>query len=153
MNNPIKVGAFVGHNKITKIVYKFPVLHEGWELDSEAAIVKLDNGVLAIVGTDHGYLKPLLEKDLEDYIKKYEDVIAQTKEALALSAADTTITRASNELYRMYSNQPWFHSIGVTPPINDRIIIYLSKKKGHPDLSEYKGYKLEWKYVGKIVPL
>lgn len=69
------------------------------------------------------------------------------------SAEGDSITAISNELYLKFKDESWFHTIGVTPPTNDKIIIYLQKKKGHPNFDTYKGFKIEWHYVGKIVPL
>ena len=91
------------------------------------------------------------EWEVVDYTSE-NPVVKKLKDILG-TADSQSITAISNELYRKYKDESWFHSIGVTPPTNDKIIIYLQKKKGHPDFDNYKGFKIEWKYVGKIVPL
>ncbi len=69
--------------KFGKTLFKFPVLHLGWEADGWGYIVERD-GKREIILSNHGNLYVASVKELESKIAEYTEVKFKTKKAIDL---------------------------------------------------------------------
>lgn len=67
--------------KNVKILKVFSILYAGWECDSEAALI-LVNDEKKIIGTNHGGIVELGAAFLESKIQEYEYALENTQKAL-----------------------------------------------------------------------
>lgn len=65
-------------------IYRFPVLKEGWEIDSNGWIAVRPDGTRTIILTNHGNEYEAAPEELHDLIRSYERVISDTKMGLDL---------------------------------------------------------------------
>ena len=66
-----------------EVVLEFPVIHSGWECDTKGYIV-LKNQNYKLVLSSHGRLYFAKNKELEEKISEYKEVLLKSKEALSL---------------------------------------------------------------------
>ena len=78
----MKKGDKIGKRTITAIKMEFPILWCGWECDSKAWAVVLDDGTKAIVSTDHGKVCLLDINTLNNKIIEYSKVSLITQKAI-----------------------------------------------------------------------
>jgi len=79
----IEIGTEINGKKIEKILKKFPILWEGWELDCVGYICQFTDDTKEAVSTNHGI--PYLMKKIEmlNKIEVYKRAISLTEEAIA----------------------------------------------------------------------
>ncbi len=65
-------------------IFKFPVLHEAWECDSDAWVMERPDGTRYLRMTNHGAAYEASLDDLRKRIAVYESVIAQSRKAIEL---------------------------------------------------------------------
>jgi rhamnose utilization protein RhaD (predicted bifunctional aldolase and dehydrogenase) len=70
-------------NKYGKVVFEFPILHSGWDLDSIGYVVD-NNGSKILILTNHGVDYMADPYELETKIAEYQKTIMQTQKALTL---------------------------------------------------------------------
>lgn len=70
--------------KLGKIIFKFPVLHLGWEADGWGYVVEKE-GKRDIILSDHGKFYTASIKELEQKLAEYTKVKFDTKKAIALA--------------------------------------------------------------------
>jgi hypothetical protein len=70
-------------NKLGKTLFKFPVLHLGWEADGWGYVVER-NGKREIILSNHGNFYVASVKELEIKIAEYKKVEFETKKAITL---------------------------------------------------------------------
>jgi len=69
--------------KARRILERAVVLYAGWESDNEICSVEMEDGSKMIVGTDHGDVCEVHLESVEQSIKDYETVAAQTRAVLS----------------------------------------------------------------------
>lgn len=74
-----------GDKTYGEIVFEFPVLHTGWELDDKGYVVRDEGGDLCLVLTNHGRPYPAEVGELEKKIAEYTEAITKTREALKMA--------------------------------------------------------------------
>jgi hypothetical protein len=74
-------------NKFGKTIFRFPVLHLGWEADGWGYVVERD-GKRKIILSNHGNFYVASVKELELKIAEYTKVKFQTKKAITLVTKD-----------------------------------------------------------------
>lgn len=68
-----------------EILIGFIVLHDGWELDNRAVVIKQADGTALVVGTDHGNTLVTLDmEDLAERLELYKVAARQTRNAIRL---------------------------------------------------------------------
>jgi hypothetical protein len=67
-----------------KVVMRFAVLWEGWEMDNEAWVMERPDCSRYLVMTNHGARYMAMPSDLRERIAEYEKVLADSRKALAL---------------------------------------------------------------------
>jgi hypothetical protein len=65
-------------------VFQFPVLWEGWEIDSKGWVAEREDGTRALILTNHGSEYEADPEILEDRIAEYQRVIVETQKALSM---------------------------------------------------------------------
>lgn len=70
-----------------RVLFEFPVLHEGWECDPKGWVMERPDGSRYLRLTTHGAPYHADAGELEERIKEYMDAIAMTRQAQALLAA------------------------------------------------------------------
>ena len=73
--------------KFGKTLFKFPVLHLGWEADGWGYVVERD-GKREIILSNHGTFYVSSVKELESKIAEYTKVKFETKKAITLVTKD-----------------------------------------------------------------
>lgn len=68
----------------SKSIYSFPVLYAGWELDYNGDIHEDKSGKRHLILTSHGMPYVGDSSELREKIKEYQQVIAETQEAIRL---------------------------------------------------------------------
>ena len=70
--------------KKLKLLYKFTILHKGWEMDNIGYIIKdqYDKNLIILTSHENFYFGKI--NQLEGKLLEYEKAIKETKEALAL---------------------------------------------------------------------
>jgi len=66
-----------------KLLFSFPVLHVGWEMDSVAYLYSYKNRKY-IISTNHGWKVIWSNKETKAQIKEYRAVLKLTEKALKL---------------------------------------------------------------------
>ncbi len=74
-------------NKFGKTVFRFPVLHLGWEADGWGYVVERDEK-REIILSNHGTFYVASIKELESKIAEYTKVKFETKKAITLVTKD-----------------------------------------------------------------
>jgi len=74
-------------NKFGKTIFRFPVLHLGWEADGWGYVVERD-GKREIILSNHGTFYVASVKELELKIAEYTKVKFETKKAITLVIKD-----------------------------------------------------------------
>ena len=74
-------------NKFGKTLFRFPVLHLGWEADGWGYVVERD-GKREIILSNHGNFYVASVKELELKIAEYTKVKFETKKAITLVTKD-----------------------------------------------------------------
>ena len=70
--------------KLGKTIFKFPVLHLGWEADGWGYVVEKD-GSREVILSNHGKFYTASIKELEQKVAEYTKVKFETKKAIALA--------------------------------------------------------------------
>lgn len=70
--------------KLGKTIFKFPVLHLGWEADGWGYVVE-KNGLIEVILSNHGKFYTASIKELEQKVAEYTKVKFETKKAIALA--------------------------------------------------------------------
>jgi len=70
--------------KLGKTIFKFPVLHLGWEADGWGYVIEKD-GTREVILSNHGKFYTASIKELEQKIGEYTKVKLDTKKAIALA--------------------------------------------------------------------
>ena len=70
--------------KLGKTIFKFPVLHLGWEADGWGYVVEKD-GTREVILSNHGNFYVASVKELEQKLAEYTKVKFETKKAIALA--------------------------------------------------------------------
>jgi hypothetical protein len=70
--------------KLGKTIFKFPVLHLGWEADGWGYVVEKE-GSREILLSNHGNFYVASVKELEQKLAEYTKVKFETKKAIALA--------------------------------------------------------------------
>ena len=70
--------------KLGKTIFKFPVLHRGWEADGWGSVVEKD-GTREVILSNHGKFYTASIKELEQKLAEYTKVKFETKKAIALA--------------------------------------------------------------------
>ena len=67
-----------------KVIFEFPILYEGWEMDEKGEVIERNDGSRYIRLTNHG--KPYIAEvsELEEKIAEYQKVIGETNKAIEL---------------------------------------------------------------------
>ena len=69
--------------KLGKTIFRFPVLHLGWEADGWGYVIEKD-GKRDVILSNHGKFYTASIKELEQKIAEYKKVEFETKKAIAL---------------------------------------------------------------------
>jgi 3-dehydroquinate dehydratase len=69
--------------KLGKTIFRFPVLHLGWEADGWGYVIEKD-GKRDVILSNHGKFYTASIKELEQKIAEYTKVKFDTKKAIAL---------------------------------------------------------------------
>ena len=67
-----------------KVIYTFPVLYEGWEMDENGYIKETDDGDRYLILTSHGMEYKADPQELRDKIDEYRNAIKMSEHALSL---------------------------------------------------------------------
>lgn len=70
--------------KLGKTIFKFPVLHLGWEADGWGYVVEKD-GLREVILSNHDKFYTASIKELEQKVAEYTKVKFETKKAIALA--------------------------------------------------------------------
>lgn len=71
--------------KKSELVKEFAVLWSGWECDSVGYVVKVEGiDSLQLLMSNHGFFDIVKDKNLQERISEYEEVLAASREALSL---------------------------------------------------------------------
>jgi len=65
-----------------KILEKFPVMHVGWECDSEGYLVEDENKIVKIVMTNHGFFYFPTAIEMQELINGYKKITDKTETIL-----------------------------------------------------------------------
>jgi hypothetical protein len=65
-----------------RVVYEFPILYQGWDMDDVGWITKNKYGSKRILSTNHGRVIELDDRDLLEKISQYNSAIEETVMAL-----------------------------------------------------------------------
>ena len=73
---------YIEGKEIEKVLYEFPVLHSGWEMDNVGQVVDFTDGSSGLILTNHGrpYIGTIA--GLEAKVKEYEKAIEETDKAM-----------------------------------------------------------------------
>jgi hypothetical protein len=71
-----------------KVIFEFPVMHIGWELDNTGWVMERPDGGRYLRLTSHGSEYEADEKELHAKIEEYDEAIDKTRKALRLLRPD-----------------------------------------------------------------
>jgi hypothetical protein len=69
--------------KLGKTIFRFPVLHLGWEADGWGYVIEKE-GTREVILSNHGKFYTACIKELEQKVAEYTKVKFETKKAIAL---------------------------------------------------------------------
>lgn len=69
---------------------------------------------------------------------------------VTVESPEEMIEQAANELHESLKNCPWYQTTGIG---NNELLIYANKKKHPKQLIKFKGFTVNYKYTGKIIPV
>lgn len=69
---------------VKRKLFKFKVMHCGWECDDDGWVVEMKDGSKALVMSSHNHLYVAEPADLEKKIAEYEKVLGASRKALKL---------------------------------------------------------------------
>jgi len=78
----IEIGTEINGKKIEKILKKFPILWEGWELDCVGYICQFTDGTKGAVSTQHGTPYIMKKEELVNKTEEYDTAMSLTQEAI-----------------------------------------------------------------------
>ncbi len=87
------------------------------------------------------YLSSYTMALVESAYRKAKDPVEEPKK--------TPIEIASHEIYNKYMGLVWFQAVGIG---NNELVIYTNTRKFPHELTEYNGFPVTYKYMGKIKP-
>lgn len=68
----VEIGTDTKFGKVVEVLSTAKVLHDGWEMDNAAWLVRFENKSLAILTTSHGHLYVAEKSEFEDKLKETE---------------------------------------------------------------------------------
>jgi 3-dehydroquinate dehydratase len=71
------------NKKLVKTIFKFPILHLGWEADGWGYVIEKDDKREVIL-SNHGKFYTASVKELEQKLAEYKKVEFETKKAITL---------------------------------------------------------------------
>lgn len=77
--------------KFGKIIFGFPVLHMGWEMDEYGFVTQKPDGKKQLVLTEHGVPKSVTKKELKEKIEFYKNAVSESLTAIWLQENATTL--------------------------------------------------------------
>lgn len=67
-----------------EVLFEFPVLYAGWEMDDKGYVVQANDGTVMLVMSSHGRLAVADAADIEEKITEYQTAIDASRKALSL---------------------------------------------------------------------